>query len=217
MPCFPCPYCSVDADFSAPSEELLLSHIKIVHSTNPGFTIQCSFNGCLRTFSSFKAFQNHRRIKHSNAPTQIVTSTGSDHDAGALQILDDSCDAEEEQSLILGSTIAPSKEVMQSFSIKWTLKTREARKLTRSSMEGIIEDAGDLVMFVTESLESETRALLQRNGASSDLLSGLKDIFNGPVTKPFEGVRSFYHQLQYCRRHFSLIVSINYMYLYNYA
>ena len=63
----PCPYCS--GEFSAPSDELLLTHIRLVHSYDPGFTIQCSLNGCSITFSNFKAYQKHRRLKHSSNTT----------------------------------------------------------------------------------------------------------------------------------------------------
>lgn len=50
-------------------------------------------------------------------------------------------------------------------------------------MQGIIEDAGDLVKFVTETLALETRALLLRNGANSEMLTGLENVFSGPVLR----------------------------------
>ncbi len=102
----------------------------------------------------------------------------------------------------------PSKEIMQLFSSKWILKTRESRKLTRSAMQGIIDDVGELVTFVTQSLESQTRALLVKSGASSDMLAGVKNVFSGPVTKPFDGIQSFHQQLQYCRKYLNLIASL---------
>ena len=56
---FYCPYCVKD-DFTAPSEVLLLTNIRVVHSLDPNFTIQCSVNGCNRTFKNFRTYQNHR-------------------------------------------------------------------------------------------------------------------------------------------------------------
>lgn len=60
---------------------------------------------------------------------------------------------------------APSTEEIKFFAAKWILKTRETRKLTRTAMQGVIEDVDDLVMFVSNTLESETQAVLHANGS----------------------------------------------------
>ncbi len=156
MASYQCPYCSEDNDnFSTPSEKLLLNHIKIVHSTDAGFMIQCSLCGCSRTFTNFKAFQNHRRIKHKydEGLTTIEPCLSS--------LVENSSDDTDQ------SMISITHRPMQSFSSKWILKTRETRKRTRSAMQGVIDDVGELVTFVTQSLESQTRALLLKSGASS--------------------------------------------------
>lgn len=74
-------------------------------------------------------------------------------------------------------------------------------------MQGVIQDVEDLVTFVSGTLESHTRAMLQANGVNPESLSGLKEVFSGPATKPFDGLQSFHQQLQYCRKHFDFIVS----------
>lgn len=207
-----CPYCS--EGFFAPSEELLLAHIRLVHSYEPGFTIQCSFNGCSRTFSSFKAYQNHRRLKHTSCcivgDSRLTSGPSED-----FQELDDANDPQTEAFEI----DAPSTEEMKSFSAKWILKTRETRKLTRTAMQGVIEDVADLVTFVSGTLESQTRAVLHANGVNPESISGLKEVFSGAATTPFKDLQSFHQQLQYCRKHFNFIVSYMYVhvsvYVYN--
>ena len=62
---YPCPYC---AEFAAVTEKLLLQHVRIVHSNEPGFRIQCSFSGCARVFRNFRTYQNHL-LKHPLSPT----------------------------------------------------------------------------------------------------------------------------------------------------
>lgn len=41
---------------------------------------------------------------------------------------------------------------MRKFAAKWILKTGETRSLTRAATQGVIEDVGYLVDFVTDSL-----------------------------------------------------------------
>ena len=74
-------------------------------------------------------------------------------------------------------------------------------------MQGIIEDVTELVGFVTHTLQAQTHATLQTHGIDPDSVSGLRDVFTGPATKPFEGLTTFHQQLQYCRTMFNLIVS----------
>ena len=196
----PCPYCS--GEFSAPSEELLFTHIRLVHSCDPGFSIQCAFSGCLRTFSNFKAYQNHRRLKHSS----ISVTEDSQPMPGPSADVDELDHENDPHSQALVAN-APSTEEMQSYAAKWILQTRETRKLTRIAMQGVIEDVGDLVTFVSETLESQTQAVLRANGVNPELIPGLKEVFCGAATTPFKDLQSFHQQLQYCRKHFNFIVS----------
>ena len=74
-------------------------------------------------------------------------------------------------------------------------------------MQGVIEDVGDLGTFVSATLESQTQAVLHGHGVDPKSISGLSEVFSGPVTTPFEGLQSFHQQLQYCRQHFHFVVS----------
>ena len=47
-----CPYCA--EPFCAPSEELLMANILLVHTTDPNFLIKCSLHGCETTFPNFR-------------------------------------------------------------------------------------------------------------------------------------------------------------------
>ena len=39
--------------------QLLVKHVRLVHSCDPNFRIQCSVEGCLRTFTNYRTYQNH--------------------------------------------------------------------------------------------------------------------------------------------------------------
>lgn len=188
MAAFICPYC-VDGEFSSPSEALLLSHVRLVHSLDPDFRIQCSVDSCSRTFNNFRTYQNH-----------LLTHRPSQPDEREYQGWD--VDSNDEDA----SACPPCKEDMQSFAAKWILKTSETRSLTRTATLGIVTDVADMVKHVTECLESQTRRILDSSGIDSSLIDG---VFSGPVTKPFEGLTSFNNQVNYYRKHFNLIVCLH--------
>ena len=195
MPSHQCSYCP--EQFSAPSEELLLTHIRLVHSSDPGFSIQCAHQGCMRTFTNFKAFQNHRRLKHAaQLPSQDLPSSSDDHTAYS--------DVENPEAV--PHTVVPSHADIQSFSSKWILKIGETRKLTRAATLGIVEDVSELVAFVSKTLMSQTQQVLKECGVTSEVQERVDDLLQSPVTRPFEGLESFHKQLQYYRKHFNLIV-----------
>ena len=184
-----CHYCS--GDFYAPSERLLLNHIRLVHLSEPGFSIQCSRNGCCRTFKNFRTYQNHLAKHHKLDELVSNNQNGVElygHEGGADQCI-------------------VSTDTLQSYAVKWLLKTRETRYLTRAATQGIIEDVQNLMDVVTQSLRSETEQLLMSRGIDPTIVAEV-NVFSGSVTRPFENVTSFHQQLQYCRKHFGFVVRL---------
>lgn len=178
----------------APSEVLLLNHIRLVHSCDPNFSIQCSFPGCSRTFKNFRTYQNHR-CYHRHQHVEECSTYGSD-------------DFESEIETELCMTPAVQLPDLQTYAAQWILKTRESRYLTRAATQGVIEDVQDLLSVISQSMETQTRAVLCESGIDFDSVPNLERVFSGPATKPFEGVSSFHQQMQYYRKHFNLVVSI---------
>lgn len=172
-----------------------MAHIRIVHANDPNFSIQCSSDGCARTFTNFRTYQNHRLAHRNEIPRCVSMEDNTDESI---------CGSSGDQP---PDVLSPTTTDMQSFAAKWILKTRETRSLTRTAMQGVIEDVSDLVSFVTQTLESQTHSLLHAHGIEPTSISGLDNVFCGPATKPFEGLTSFHQQLQYCRQNFNFVVS----------
>jgi len=70
----PCPFCAA----SAPSVSRLLAHIRMMHTCDPGFHIQCGLQGCQRTFRNFYTYRNHVYAMHV---LDSENSTSTDMDA----------------------------------------------------------------------------------------------------------------------------------------
>ena len=175
---FICPYC-IETEFSAPSEGLLLSHVRLVHSLEPNFRIQCTIYGCSRTFNNFRTYQNHR-LTHRDPNHRIhqddesLTNENMAHDG------DDDIDS-------MSSVCVPTADSLQSFAAKWILKTSETRSLTRKSSLGIVADVVDMVEYIVECLKDQTWKKLVSIGTDPAIL---KEIFTGPITRPFQGLTS---------------------------
>lgn len=144
---FVCPYC-IEEVFTSPSEALLLNHIRLVHSCDPNFSIQCCKDGCLRTFNNFRTYQNHCRSHHED----------NDADEGSMHPLASS----EAVNVTMSSSSNTPTTVndLQAFSAKWILKTSETRYLTQKASLGIVHDVSDLVEVVSQSLQDQVQAIL---------------------------------------------------------
>lgn len=71
----------------------------------------------------------------------------------------------------------------------------------------------EMVAFATSTLKHKICAQLSSQGVDSNIITSLDSIFKDPAVKPFEGISSFYQQIQYCRHHFNLVVSYKYEFI----
>lgn len=117
-------------------------------------------------------------------------------------------DTDDMESNIGCNSSSSTSTDMQDFTTQWVLKLGESRKLTRSTTQEIVEDVNDLVSFVVNTLKRQTHDVIRANGLDTTSIVGLSNIFDGPATRPFDGLTSFYQHLQYCRKNFNLIVRI---------
>ena len=129
-----CPLC---AEFQAPTIQLPLPHIRLVHSSQPGFCITCGLHGCQRTFRNMKTFTNHIYQFHLISRVAAISSqsTDSDNDSDDDEV-ESEYDSLQENLLHVHAadqsdhpTDTLQKEVT-SFAATWILKIREAYKLT---------------------------------------------------------------------------------------
>ena len=58
---FICPLCP---NFISIKFHQLLSHIQLIHSGRPGFSVTCGIEGCQRLFRKMKTYRNHIYKEH---------------------------------------------------------------------------------------------------------------------------------------------------------
>lgn len=59
--------CTICLLFTATTLRLLLSHIYINHSHDPGFNARCGVNGCPRTYNKYNSYYRHLHREHSDS------------------------------------------------------------------------------------------------------------------------------------------------------
>ena len=140
--------CSYCFDFVAPTMKRLLRHVKLVHSQEPGFKIQCSYPHCSKSFSNYRTYQNHL-IRHcrqkSREQTGLREYSNEDNSNEEGHIEEHGNPNEEVQSLEAPASTENIADDVRNFCAKWILKTSELRKLTRNASLGIVEDVSDLI------------------------------------------------------------------------
>ena len=85
-----CPLCPLRG---FPSVSALLTHIRLMHSDQPNFLLQCNLQGCCRTFTNFLTYRNHVYAFHG---TNISEDVVSQEDTTVTD--DDAMDTEEPAS-----------------------------------------------------------------------------------------------------------------------
>lgn len=183
--------------FTAPSEVLLLNHIRLVHSKDPNFSIQCQSENCSHAFTNFRTFQNHRRSCSAtdSTPHGVLGET--------------TCESGDQHGEDIINNVLPTSSYLQIYCAKWILRS-ETRALTRTATLGIVDDVCELVDVITEGLKSKTSSILQSNGVPDYIIvSDVEDTFSSHFVQPFDGLQTFHKQLQYYRHDFGLIVSFD--------
>lgn len=217
---FLCPLCD---EFSAPSFQLLLLHIRLVHSSQPGFSVSCGIHGCQHTFRNMKTFTNHiygfHQISHYKPQVEATCSSNNASDSGDDASEDSRNSIQDEPSphvdeftpvaeQSVDSLLDELAQDLQSYAAVWMLKIKEVHKLTQSTLDNIIQDVTSLSQHLLDKMHTAVQTALAEVGISQSQVPQLSKIFNpdGPLARPFRGLESAYQQLQYCRKNLGFVV-----------
>lgn len=219
---FNCPLCP---DFRATKFQLLLPHIRLVHSTRPGFSVTCNIEGCSRNFTNMKTYTNHLYGDHRNLPEAADQVSGPDflqhsqNRVGDIYNGDGSNDDENDNNesnntddtpvkKTLNEHISKFKSEILSLSACLILQIKECYKLTQSTTEEIIQKVTDLHQFIMSKVLIATSVALQDAGIDIDDIPHLLDIFspNGGFGKPFQGIETSHRLLQHCKNDLKFVV-----------
>ena len=193
-----CPSCH---QFAATTLLRVLTHIKQVHSLEAGFHVTCGLNQCPKTYDNFQSYRRHLYCKHSDELHPTTTNPDHEHieQEDDHEFLEPAADEEENSS-----TVPVCDSTRQSALL--LLKTTVKHKVSKTSLNGIIEDVSMFYEERTQSLQSQLGCLLHKRGVEFD--SELVAVFQQPrLTTPFLELNTEYLRHQYYKSHFGFIVS----------
>ena len=186
---------------------LMLAHVRIIHASSPGFRIGCYARGCSRLFTSFCSYRNHVYTFHGGSSYSSYvepTSVPGDEDDGTG---DDAMDAS--GSVGEPESTLPDENQVQRAAALTLLKIREVHRLPQSVMGAITADFQSLFDVALTVLKHSVTSTLQTAEVNPETTQEVTGHFEIPssYTSLFRGLQTQHQHLQYCKRHFNLVVS----------
>ena len=194
-----------------------MKHIRETHRHFEG-AVRCGIDGCPSTRKSYESLRQHIYSKHkdvlkssdplvqrpceaqSNSPTpsEELNELSMDNDC-----LDSNCcqsSAGELPTVEYHSCLAAAQFI---------LKTRDGRKITQTTLDGILSDTRGFIEQTVAVLEDQVKKKLEElNELSSEEIREVLSPFSMPIVKdPFKGLDTLYKQERFFQEHFNYVVS----------
>lgn len=190
----------------------ILRHIREVHPHFEG-PVPCGIDGCPSTPTSYEGLRQHmyRYHKHhlvlSRPDSAAAESSAGDGSilTSAEQPLNDPDESNIMDDCESTQTIEEPTSQTKLLGAQFILKTRDGKKLTQVSTNGIINDTKIILQSTLEAIEKK---VLGMEPALTDAqIATVKDIFSDvTLVDPFIGLETEYKQEMFIRDHFNYVV-----------
>lgn len=128
-----------------------LKHIKLFHAHQAAFKLTCGIDGCLRTFTNFRTFQNHVSDMHRTFSTSVAENRENStefEDASTHYDQETNEEDSEENGTYNGDLTVEAMqynfETLQKSSALFILGTKEKHKLTQTAIQGVLDGVTNL-------------------------------------------------------------------------
>lgn len=208
--------CSL-CNFSAPTINLWLSHLRNVHSKDENFAITCGINECPASYSKCASFVSHVYRQHRNAlfdrtnQTRVLQSSKSctfDEivvpDASTDQV--ESLDGTQLQHTV-DQLLATDQVTQQKKSALYVLNLKDIRCLSDSSVNYVLKQTQEMFQHSIGRIRAGVNERLSRNGIDPEGIPDLSNFFDS-VEQPFQGLHTSFLQEKFYQQHLGCIVSI---------
>ena len=207
-----CPLCG----YFSPNVTLQISHLRLVHSTDPLFNIVCGIGGCTSTFGAFAAYNSHVYRHHRDAlglerfPDMIPSVAPCVGEADTATF-----DTTVSDASTSGSTRVPEVVPVVPVShsdpgpnpttraAKFLLHLREGRKVSEVALIDVIDTCNAMCMHVLNNFKQEIREKCTQANVDMEIL---EDILRREPPHLFEGVNTIYRFHKFCVDHFGCLV-----------
>ena len=205
-----------------------LSHIRLVHGSDPDFSMQCGIDGCSNIFRTFSGFNTHVYRYHRDKVCKEPVDTPQEVDIVVLRppVNDDDYSAgagsrllhlaefndDESSAHVLEADVAQllgeDSEEQKKATALFLLEMREKFAVSQVAINGIVTGCEKLFTHLTERIEAGVMHHLSKSGVDTENIPDVKAFFTG-LQSPFVGLTSDFLQHKYYRDQFGLIVRLS--------
>lgn len=169
----PCPLCK-DARHLKFDRRDFVKHLRLFHVHQPGFKVPCMKDGCPRTFTNLRTFENHLSTAHTTCTYGSISSEMTVEQREDSEDNRSSCDSSEDifddvelddnndDQCLDDATENPciSQDLMQRSSVLFLLNLKEKYKLTQAAIQGIIAGFTDIAEQQISFVKSQVRTYI---------------------------------------------------------
>ena len=192
----------------------LVSHIRLVHHSDPTFSLTCGIDECEKHFKKCSSFLSHVYRHHRQCIVREVRRNNEDEpqlecltlgepmldsptmpapDAYALEI------REESEPSLLDHTVNITKSAL------FILELKEVRGLSEVAIKAVVSGCNNMIEYNNRRLQAAIFEQLSNYGIHSQD-PDLHQVFQ-KVSNPFEGLENVYLLEKYLRKELGCIVS----------
>ena len=202
--------CSICQQHARKSLSGILRHIREVHPHFNG-KVTCGVNGCPSTPSTYEGLRQHIYRYHKEllcSASDHDTEEGIARDDSSTQLDDNLVNQEEDEENVLSPCFHSSEQLSATvIGAKFILKTRDGKKLTQVTTNGIMEDSKLLVQNTVQTIERRVMETLSFGGVADDIISKVQAVFcDKRLRNPFHGLKTQYLQEKFIQENFNYVV-----------
>lgn len=215
-----CPLCQS----LSPTLKLYISHLRLVHQTDPKFNITCGIGGCTKTFVTFPAYNSHvyrchrsalgLELKydiHKDCPPPNTAAEPSQHQHVSLVP-----DYDEDVHVHSQSASSGANDVSQLFDedmmslehAKFLLMLREEKQVSQIAITEIVRKCRSLCEQTFRSTADKVKRTLSKARIDVNDIAGLNGVLDGSAPDYFHGIDTSYLLEEFAKRHMNYVVSI---------
>ena len=211
-----------------PSLASYISHLRLVHATDPSFNIKCGINHCSSTFKSFGGFNSHLYRHHrdalgliqsdeevldpddgtandsySNIADVPLLSPHESFDYSCFQVESDNQSTEPQSMMVydIWHLLGISQEQQKRTAASFLLKLREVCRVSEKSIGDIIDGTTHLFNQAFMVSKAEISDMFTCDGVDASKIQSIQ------LPNPFAELNTIYKQDKYFKEGFNYLVS----------
>ena len=221
-----CPLCdALSLDLRA-----YISHLRLVHSSDPSFDIMCGISDCREVFRAFAAFNSHvyrhhrsalgldsdqsqsvEKVDESECSSILEAATTSDVtllvDNETAAVMDNAGTSTDREGAIQQVFATCADSILHTHTAaKLLLKLREGRQISQAAISDVINGCKTLCKQTADELKEGVRLSLASAGINIECVPGMSDVF-AQDPDPFKGMDTTYLYEKFCIEHLGCLVS----------